>query len=92
MIALFNFSDLLSGGSLFGMLIGAIFFLLISAAAFVAYKALSKTAKFALRSAIVAIILMIALVGGVSLWYFSAFSAPPKDWAPTRSPSKNRAK
>ena len=92
MTALFNFSDLWSGGSLFGMLIGAIFFLLIAAAAFVAYKALSKTVKFALRSTIVTIILIIAMVGGVSLWYFSAFSAPPKDWAPVRTPAKSRSK
>jgi len=92
MMILSDLSDLLSGGSLFGMLIGAMFFLMLAAAAFVAYKALAKTVKFALRSTIVAVILIVALVGGVSLWYFSAFSAPPKDRVPAKKPAATRSR
>lgn len=88
----FNFFQLSSGGSIFGLIIGALFFLMLAAAAFVTFKALAKTVKFAVRGAIVVIILTIALVGGVSLWYFSAFSAPPTDTAPTKRPTKSRSK
>ncbi len=92
MTLLFNYFDLLDGGSIFGMIIGALFFLMLAAAAFVTFKALSKTVKFAVRGAIVAIILIVALVGGVSMWYFAAFSAPQTDSAPAKRPAKSRSK
>lgn len=59
-----------------GAIVGVAFFLVFVAAAFVAYKALKKTVKMALRMTIVAIILLIAVVGSVSLWYFSAGGSP----------------
>ncbi len=88
----FNFFQLSGGGSIFGLIIGALFFLMLAAAAFVTFKALAKTVKFAVRGAIVVIILMVALVGGVSLWYFSAYSAPQTESAPAKKPTKSRSK
>jgi len=58
-------------GSTIGIVVGAAFFLLFLGVAFVAYKALKKTVKMAFRMTVVAIILIIAVAGSVSLWYFS---------------------
>lgn len=68
--------------------IGAIIAILFiaSASAFFAYVTLRKTVKMAFRLAIVAIILIIALVGSASFWWFSSGSKPTKPRsAPTRS-------
>jgi membrane protein implicated in regulation of membrane protease activity len=59
-----------------GAIIAAAFFLLFVGIAFVAYKALKKTAKMAIRMAVVAFILLIAVAGSVSLWYFSYGGSP----------------
>ena len=59
-----------------GIIVAASFFLLLAGAAWVAFKALKKTAKMAVRMMIVAVILVIALVGSVSLWYFSSDTTP----------------
>ena len=63
-----------SGGSLMaGAAAVAIFLVLIGVAA-VAFFALRKTLKIAFRLAIVTVILVIALVGSISLLYFSSGS------------------
>ncbi len=49
--------------------IGFVIFLLVIAAA--TFFMLKKALKMAIRAAIVALILLIAVVGGVSLWMFS---------------------
>ena len=55
---------------------GLVFFLVLVLAAYVAFKALKKTVKFALRIAIVITILVIAVAGSLSLWYFSEGGVP----------------
>jgi uncharacterized membrane protein YqjE len=77
-----------SGGStlIAGAAAVAIFFLLIGVAA-VAFFALRKTLKMAFRLAIVAVILVIALAGSVSLLYFSSGSSSPQR---TRPPGNAR--
>lgn len=59
-----------SAGSI-GAVFAAGFFLMFLAVAFVAYKALTKAAKMGVRMGVVAIILLIAVVGSASLWWFS---------------------
>ncbi|MEJ7848357.1 MAG: hypothetical protein WKF92_09735 [Pyrinomonadaceae bacterium] len=59
-----------------GLIVAVSFFLVFLAVAFVAYKALKKTAKMAFRMMVVSIILVIAVVGSLSLWYFSAGGTP----------------
>src|SRR5215213_10199128 len=59
-----------SAGSV-GAMVAVTFLLLFLGVAVVAYKALKKTVKMAFRLTIVAVILLIAVVGSVSLWYFS---------------------
>lgn len=64
-----------SGGTI-GIIVAAAFLLVFLGVAFIAFKALKRTAKMALRMTIVGVILMIALVGSVTLWYFSSGGTP----------------
>ena len=57
------------GGGL-GIVAAVAFFLVLLAVAFIAYKLLKKTVKMAFRMVIVAVILAIAVAGGVALWAF----------------------
>ena len=61
-----------------GVVVAAALFLLFLAVAYVAWKALMKTAKMALRLAVVGVILVIAVAGSASLWYFSSGVGAPK--------------
>ena len=45
-----------------------IFFLIMLAVAFIAFRILKKTIKMAIRALIVLIILTVAIVGSVALW------------------------
>ncbi len=55
------------------MEIAAIFFVVfLIAVAAITFFVLKKAIKMAFRAAIVALILLIAVVGGVSLWWFGA--------------------
>ena len=58
------------------LIIAASFFIVLAGAAYIAFKALKKTVKMAFRMTIVAIILLIAVVGSISLWYFSTDAQP----------------
>lgn len=51
-----------------GIVAAAVFLLVFAAAAFVAFKLLKRSVKMAIRLAIVAVILVIAVVGSVALW------------------------
>jgi hypothetical protein len=64
-------------GGTFGLIVATAFFIVLAGAAYVAFKALRKTAKMAVRLMVVVVILAVAVVGSVSLWYFSS-NAPPK--------------
>ena len=64
-----------SGGTM-ALIIAASFFLVLAGAAYIAFKALKKTVKMAFRMAIVGVILLIAVVGSLSLWYFSLDTSP----------------
>lgn len=77
--------DLVSTGGMIGLVAAGGFFLVLAAAAYVAFKALKKTVKMAVRMAVVAVILLIAVVGSVSLWYFSSDSA-----AKSKAPANRR--
>lgn len=92
MTVLFNFIDPFSGAGLFGLLIGLMFFVLLAAAAYVAYRALARSMKFAARFAIAAFILFIAAAGGLALWYFGASGGPAKEKIRTEKPAKTRTK
>ena len=59
-----------------GAIVAISFLLLFLGVAFVAYKALKRTVKMAVRMTIVGVILAIAVVGSLSLWYFSSGGTP----------------
>ena len=57
-------------------IVAVAFFLVLAGAAYIAFKALAKTVKFAVRMFVVLAILVIAVVGSLSLWYFSSDVEP----------------
>ena len=65
------FLDVSPVGGGIGIFAAVAFFLVFAAVAFIAFKLLKKTVKMAFRMAIVAIILVIAVVGSISFWWFS---------------------
>lgn len=79
-----NFLDIAPSGGMIGAVVAISFFLLLAGAAYVAFKALKKTAKMAVRMMVVVIILAIAVVGSTALWYFSS------DVQPKLKPPANR--
>ena len=70
------FFDIAPSIGVMGGVVAAAFFLVFLGVAFVAYKALRKTAKMAFRLAVVAVILVIAVAGSITLWYFSSGGVP----------------
>jgi Na+-translocating ferredoxin:NAD+ oxidoreductase RnfE subunit len=60
------FFDISPLGGGIGIGLAVIFFLVCAAAAFVAFKMLKRTVKMAIRIVIVAVILLVAVIGGVS--------------------------
>ena len=49
-----------------------LFFLVMLAIAYIAFRVLKKTIQMAIRALIVLLILVIAMVGGVALWNLDA--------------------
>ena len=64
------FLDLAPAAGGTGVFLAVVFFLVLSAVAFIAFKVLKKTVKMAFRMAIVAIILVVAIVGSIAFWAF----------------------
>ena len=71
-----NFLQIAPSGGMIGAIVAIAFFLLLAGTAYVAFKALKKTAKMAVRMIVVVIILAIAVVGSTALWYFSSDASP----------------
>lgn len=71
-----TFLDLAPSGGVIGAVVAAAFFLVLAGAAWVAFKALKKTAKMAVRMIVVVLILVIAVAGSLSLWWFSSDAKP----------------
>ena len=76
--------SLAPSGGMIGIIVAVSFFLVLAGAAWVAFKALKKTAKMAIRMMVVVIIMVVAAVGSLSLWYFSS------DGTPKLKPPANR--
>jgi hypothetical protein len=68
--------DIAPSGGVIGAVVAVSFFLVLAGAAYIAFKALKKTAKMAIRMVIVTVILVIAVDGSISLWYFSSDASP----------------
>jgi hypothetical protein len=86
MTHLLLFLDVAPTGGTIGAIFAVGFFLLLAGAAFIAYKSLRKTVKWAFRIAIVVGILVIALVGSITLWWYSSSGGTPKQRPPASRP------
>ena len=80
-----NFFSLFFDVSYVGIGIAVAILFIALASAFFAYVMLRKTVKMAIRLVIVAVILIIALVGSISFWWFSSGSSSVTRPSPTRS-------
>jgi hypothetical protein len=61
------------------------FFLIFVAVAYVAFRLLKRTVRMALRMAIVAVILLIAVIGSIYIyWKGTEYTPRPRPPAPTR--------
>lgn len=67
-----------TGTGAIGAVLGLVFFFILAAVAFIAYKMLRKTMKMAMRMTIVVAILVIALVGSFALFFLGSGSKPSK--------------
>ena len=69
----------------YGVIAGFIFFLLLVGLAYIAFRLMKRSVKMAIRMVIVAIILGVAVVGAISLyWFGTGLTTKPKP-APTRA-------
>lgn len=82
------FLDAAPTGGTIGAIFGVGFFLLLAGVAFIAYKSLRKTVKWAVRIGIVVGILVLALAGSITLWWYSSGSSTPRSRPP--APSRSR--
>jgi EamA domain-containing membrane protein RarD len=80
------FLDVVPSSGAIGAIFGVGFFLALAGVAFIAYKSLRKTVKWAVRIGIVVTILVVALAGSITLWWYSSSANPqPRPPAPSRS-------
>ena len=75
-----------AGAGAIGVVFAVGFFLMLAGAAFIAYKSLRKTMKWAFRIAIVVGILVVALVGSITLWWYSSTGNTPRQKPPASRP------
>ena len=68
--------DIAPSGGMIGAIVAGAFFLVLAGTAYIAFKALKKTAKMAIRLLVVVMILVIAVAGSMSLWWFSSDAKP----------------
>ena len=63
---------------------GAGFFLILALGAYIAFRLLRRTVKMAIRMAVVVAILLIAVIGSISIYWFSSGPSPRPRPVPTR--------
>ena len=61
------------------------FFLVFAAAAYIAFRVMKRTVRMALRMAIVAVILLVALAGSIYIYWSRTSSTSHPKPSPTRS-------
>ena len=79
-----NISIILDMGGTGALAAGVVFFAAFAAAAYVLFRLLRKTVKMAFRMAVVTSILLVAVVGSLSLWWFNSGTAQKARPAATR--------
>lgn len=72
----------------FAIVAGVVAFLLLAAVAYIVFRLTRKTVKMAIRLTIVAVILLIALVGSIAVYWKSGWSG--NQTRPRPSPTRAR--
>jgi glucan phosphoethanolaminetransferase (alkaline phosphatase superfamily) len=72
----------------FGILAGVIFFLVFAAVAYIAFRMMRKTVKWAIRITILLVVLLIAAAGSVAIYWKS--NSQNKPVKPKSSPTQKR--
>lgn len=70
-----NIASVIDMGGTGALAAGLVFFAVFAAIAYIAFRLLKKTVKMAFRMAVVAAILLIAIVGSLSFWWFNSGTA-----------------
>ena len=84
--------DVAPDGTTIAAGVAAGFFLVFAAVAFIAYKAMKRTAKASVKFAVVGIILFIATACSLVLWYFSSSGTQKLKPPSRRSEPQNKRK
>lgn len=71
-----------------GAVVGIGFFLILAAVAFIVFKMLKRTVKMAVRMAIVGVILVVAVVGGIAFLMLSGGSGGSGKTPPAQQKSR----
>jgi len=82
------FFDAAPSGPVLGAFAAVVFVLICIAVAITAFLLLKKTLKMAFRMAIVGVILLIAIVGGIAALYLGSSSERPRPGPPRTSPAR----
>ena len=72
----------------FGIVAGVVFFLVFAALAYIVFRMMRKTVKWAIRLTVVAVILVIAFVGSMAIYWKS--SSTNRSTRPRPAPTRNR--
>lgn len=70
----------------FGIVAGVIFFLVLAAVAYIVFRMMRKTVKWAIRVTVVTVILLVALIGGIAVYWNSS----SKQSRPKPTPARTR--
>lgn len=79
MVLFFDASPITGG---VGIFVAVAFFLILAAAAFIAFKLLKKSVKMAIRMVVVVVILAIAIIGTAVIW---SVASEPRPRPPKRA-------
>ena len=72
----------------YGIIAAVIFFIVFIGAAMLVFSMIKRTVKLAFRLLIVGVLLLIAVVGATSLWWFAGAPKPNTDKPATLRPAR----
>ena len=72
----------------FGILAAVIFFLIFAAVAYIAFRMMRKTVKWAVRITVLLVVLLVALAGSIAIYWKS--NSTNRSTRPRPAPSRNR--
>ncbi len=89
-VNLLMFFDVPPVQGVLGFFAAVVFFVMCFVAAIIAFFVLKKTLKMAKRLAVVAVILAVAVIGGISFIWIGVKTSPPHQYPPRQQPTSTR--